>query len=78
MDPRKDPTFLFCELGLCSKDNGAKKRTHSNLQEKRSRCLIRVATPSPLQPPGPKGEVMPWTRGKNYPFCFASSALVRA
>ena len=30
MDWRKELPFLFCELGLCSKDNGAKKRTHSN------------------------------------------------
>jgi hypothetical protein len=29
VDPRKELPFLFCELGLCSKDNGAKKRTHS-------------------------------------------------
>jgi hypothetical protein len=26
-DFEEDPTFLFCELGLCPKDNGAKKRT---------------------------------------------------
>jgi hypothetical protein len=25
--------FLFCESGLCPKDNGAKKRTHSNLRK---------------------------------------------
>jgi hypothetical protein len=30
VDFRKDPTFLFFELGLCPKDNGAKKRTDSN------------------------------------------------
>ena len=30
MDFRKELPFLFCELGLCPKDNGAKKRTHSN------------------------------------------------
>ena len=29
MDPRKELPFLFCDLGLCSEDNGAKKRTHS-------------------------------------------------
>eukprot|EP01046_Picozoa_sp_COSAG06_P023742 COSAG06_NODE_1898_length_8112_cov_11.078747_8_plen_55_part_00 len=30
MDFRKELAFLFCELGLCPEDNGAKKRTHSH------------------------------------------------
>ena len=56
----------------------ARRGATSKFAEKRSRCLIRVATSSPLQPPGSTGEVEWSTPGKNYPFCFSSSALVRA
>jgi hypothetical protein len=50
VDFRKDLPFLFCELGLCSKDNGAKKRTHS-IKSNRfpvSELGFRGARPSPL------------------------------
>ena len=72
MDFRKDPTFLFFELGLCPKDNGAKKRTHSNLTVFRFQSLVFCERASHLQPAGSRGDVVPWSPGKTQLFCFAS------